>query len=48
MHKYKNLRVMIMNENVGTYVTCNTIMSKARYEWLMRFDSDDVMYENMV
>jgi glycosyltransferase involved in cell wall biosynthesis len=48
MHKYKNLKVMMMDKNVGTYVTCNTIMKEARYEWLLRFDSDDVMYPNMV
>lgn len=48
MHKYRNLRVMMMDKNVGTYVTCNTIMKEAKYEWLLRFDSDDVMYPNMV
>ena len=48
MHRYRNLRVMMMDKNVGTYVTCNTIMEEAKYEWLLRFDSDDVMYENMV
>lgn len=48
MHKYKNIKVMMMDKNVGTYVTCNTIMKEARYEWLLRFDSDDVMYPNMV
>ena len=48
MHKYKNLKVMLMDHNVGTYVTCNTIMKEAMYEWLLRFDSDDVMYPNMV
>ena len=48
MHKYKNLKVMMMNENVGTYVTCNTIMKEANYEWLMRFDSDDVMPKDMI
>lgn len=48
MGKYKNLRVMMMDKNVGTYVTCNTIMKEAKYEWLLRFDSDDVMYPNMV
>lgn len=48
MGKYKNLRVMMMDKNVGTYVTCNTIMKEARYEWLLRFDSDDVMLPNMV
>ena len=48
MHKYKNLKVMMMDHNVGTYVTCNTIMQQAKYEWLLRFDSDDVMLPDMV
>jgi len=48
MHKYKNLKVMMMDKNVGTYVTCNTIMKEARYEWLLRFDSDDTMPNDMV
>lgn len=48
MHKYKNLSVYMMNENVGTYVTCNTIMKLAKYEWLLRFDTDDVMPNDMV
>lgn len=48
MHKYKNLRVMMMDRNVGTYVTCNTIMQEAKYEWLLRFDSDDAMLPNLV
>lgn len=48
MHKYKNLKVMMMDRNVGTYVTCNTIMKEAKYEWLLRFDSDDMMPNDMV
>ena len=48
MHKYKNIRVYMMDKNVGTYVTCNTIMMKARFGWIMRFDSDDVMPEDML
>ena len=48
MHKYRKLRVFMMDENVGTYVTCNTIMKQARYSWLLRFDSDDIMHENLV
>lgn len=48
MHKYKNIKVMMMDKNVGTYVTCNTIMKEARYEWLLRFDSDDTMPNDMV
>ena len=48
MNKYKNLRVMMMDNNVGTYVTCNTIIKESKYEWIMRFDSDDVMNSDMV
>lgn len=48
MHKYKNLRVFMMDKNVGTYVTCNTIIQYAKYKWLQRFDSDDVMMPNML
>lgn len=48
MHKYKNLRVFVMDDNVGTYITCNTIMSNAKYSHLIRFDSDDIMLPNMV
>lgn len=48
MHKYKNLKVMMMDKNVGTYITSNTIMKEAKYELLLRFDSDDIMNPNMV
>ena len=48
MHKYKNLRVLMMDSNKGTYVTSNTIIKEAKYEWILRFDSDDVMYEYMI
>lgn len=48
MHKYKNLRVLMMDNNKGTYVTSNTIMKEAKYEWLLRFDSDDVMFSDMI
>lgn len=48
MSKYRNLKVFMMDSNKGAYVTCNTIMKEARYEWLLRFDSDDIMHPNMV
>ena len=48
MHKYTNLIVLMLNENVGTYIASNTAMSIAKYDWLIRFDSDDVMNENMI
>ena len=47
-HKYKNLRVFMMDSNKGTYVTCNTIMKESRYDWLLRFDSDDIMLPECV
>ena len=48
MHKYRNLRVFMMDKNVGTYVTSNTIMNEAYYEWVLRFDTDDVMPSDMI
>lgn len=40
---YKNMRVFMMDHNVGTYITSNTIIKKAKYDWILRFDSDDIM-----
>lgn len=38
-----------MPENKGTYVTSNTLMSKiSKYSWCLRFDSDDIMRQNMI
>lgn len=48
MDKYKNLKVYLMTSNRGTYITTNTIMSLAKYDGLIRFDSDDLMLPNMV
>lgn len=48
MDKYKNIKVVLMTENRGTYIICNTLMYLAQYEWLLRFDSDDIMLPNMV
>lgn len=47
-HKYKNLRVFMMDENVGTYITCNTLIKKAKYNWINRFDADDIMLPYMI
>ena len=30
MHKYKNIRVFMMDSNKGTYITCNTIIKNAK------------------
>lgn len=48
MSNYKNLRVLMMDTNKGTYITTNTIMKEAKYENLFRFDSDDIMRPNLV
>lgn len=48
MHKYNNLKVLMMDKNVGTYVTSNTIMQLAQYDWILRFDSDDIMRPYMI
>lgn len=48
MPRYKNLRVLMMDSNCGTYVTTNTVMSQAKYKWLIRFDSDDIMLPELV
>ena len=48
MHKYKNLRVLYMDSNCGTYVTTNTVASQAKYDGLIRFDCDDIMNPDMV
>lgn len=48
MHNYKNLIVIMLNNNVGTYIASNTAMSIAKYNWLVRFDTDDIMCPNMI
>ena len=48
MGNYKNLRVFMMEENKGTYITTNTMMSIAKYDNLLRFDADDIMLPNLV
>ena len=48
MENYTNLRVFMMEENKGTYITTNTIMSIAKYEFLLRFDADDIMFSYLV
>ena len=44
MNNYKNLRVFMMEENKGTYITTNTIMSLAKYNYLLCFEADDIKY----
>ena len=48
MNNYKNLRVFMMDSNMGTYVTTNTLFKIAKYENILRFDADDIMCADMV
>lgn len=48
MSDYKGLNVYMMDSNKGTYITTNTIMTLAKYENLIRFDSDDIMKPTMI
>lgn len=45
---YKNLKVFYMLENVGTYITCNTLLNQVAYNKVIRFDSDDIMLKYMI
>ena len=38
-----NTSVYWFPDNVGTYIVSNTLISLARYETIIRFDSDDIM-----
>ena len=49
MNEYDNhLHVFMMTSNKGTYITSNTLMKIAKYNNMIRFDSDDIMKENCV
>jgi glycosyltransferase involved in cell wall biosynthesis len=48
MSKYSNMQVIYMDKNYGTYITSNTLISMAKYDWILRFDSDDIMKNDMV
>lgn len=41
-----HLKVLMMNSNGGTYITTNTIMKEAKYDNILRFDSDDIIKED--
>ena len=47
-NSYKNLKIIMMKENKGTYVTTNTIMTISKFDNIIRFDSDDIMFPNLV
>ena len=47
-HKYRNLKIFMMDNNMGTYVTTNTLLSLIKFENILRFDSDDIMKPEMI
>jgi len=46
--KYRNLKVIMMKKNMGTYITSNTLLTQSRFENILRVDSDDVLSLNMI
>jgi len=47
-HKYRNLKIFMMDSNMGTYVTSNTLLDLVKYDNILRFDSDDIMKPIMI
>jgi glycosyltransferase involved in cell wall biosynthesis len=46
--KYKNLRIYWLEENVGCYVTLNTILSKVMYDKTITIGSDDKFFPSAI
>jgi glycosyltransferase involved in cell wall biosynthesis len=44
----KNLIILYSERNVGAYIAFNTAVTYSKYSHVLRFDSDDLMYENML
>ena len=48
-HKYRNLRIFMMKENKGLFVTLNTLHEIVNNsEIILKFDSDDIMMPNLI
>jgi len=45
---YKNIRIFFFPEHVGTYTIRNTLVDYAQYDYLVFFDSDDIMKPNFI
>jgi glycosyltransferase involved in cell wall biosynthesis len=43
-----NVRLFHFTKNVGPYVIKNTLVDEAKYENILFFDSDDVLYDDIV
>lgn len=50
IHNYKaiNPTVVYFKKNVGTYIVSNTLVEMAKYNNILRFDSDDIMGADMI
>jgi glycosyltransferase involved in cell wall biosynthesis len=47
-YNYKNLKIFMMKDNKGTYITTNTLIEQTIFENIIRFDSDDTMFSTLV
>jgi glycosyltransferase involved in cell wall biosynthesis len=47
-YKYRNLTIIMLEKNVGTYITLNTLMDFIRSKNIIVFGSDDVMRPELV
>lgn len=45
---YRNIKVYMMERNMGVYITLNTLLTLAKNSIFIKFDADDVMRDNMV
>ena len=48
MSNYRHIRVFMMNSNEGTYITINSLMYLTKYDYVVRFDADDIMNANCI
>ncbi len=47
-NRYRNLKVLYMEKNAGTYITANTLIQQAVYDNIIKFDTDDIMKPEMI
>lgn len=47
-NKYRNLKVFMMEQNKGTYITINTLISLTSKDNIITFGSDDIMKPIMI
>ena len=47
-HKYRNLKIIMMETNVGTYITLNTLIELGTSDNIIFFGSDDIMRPELV